>query len=111
METKLEYKGKEYSLVFNLNVMEQIQEAYGSIEAWSKLTDAEDEPNIKAVIDGLTMMINEGIEIYNEDHEEPLKSLTNKQVGRMISDIGLAGVTGLINQTVIDSTKTDEKNS
>ena len=111
METKLEYKGKEYSLVFNLNVMEQIQEAYGSIEAWSKLTDAEDEPNIKAVIDGLTMMINEGIEIYNEDHEEALKSLTNKQVGRMISDIGLAGVTGLINQTVIDSTKTDEKNS
>lgn len=35
----LEYKGKEYKLVFNLNVMEVIQDKYRTLENWGKLTD------------------------------------------------------------------------
>ena len=35
----LEYKGKKYKLAFNLNVMEVIQEKYGTLENWGKLTD------------------------------------------------------------------------
>jgi hypothetical protein len=106
----IKYKGNEYELVFNLNVMEEIQEEYGSIEAWSNLTDAESEPNMKAVIFGLTAMINEGIEIYNEDHDEDRKTLNHKQVGRMISEVGLVEASEQINKTVINSTKSDEKN-
>lgn len=31
--------GKTYALVFNLNVMQEIQEKYGTIEEWGNLTD------------------------------------------------------------------------
>ena len=36
MKSEINYKGKEYSLVFNLNVMEEIQDEYKSLEAWGK---------------------------------------------------------------------------
>ncbi len=111
----LNYKGEDYELVFNLNVMEQIQDEYGSIEAWGELTDNATEPNIKAVIFGLTCMVNEGVEIYNDDHEDdedftPRKLLSNKRVARLVSEIGLAEVTNKLNKTVTESTKSDEKN-
>ena len=109
------YKGIDYEIVFNLNVMEEIQEEYGSIEAWGNKTDNETEPDMKAVIFGLTCMVNEGIEIYNEDNEDdkdfkPRKLLTKKQVGRLISEIGLEEVTRKLNKSVTESTKSDEKN-
>ncbi len=111
----LNYKGEDYELVFNLNVMEEIQDEYESIEAWGNLTDNATEPNMKAVIFGLTCMVNEGVEIYNEEHEDekdftPRKLLTKKQVGRLVSEIGLAEVTNKLNKSVTDSTKSDEKN-
>ena len=31
---KITYKEKEYKVVFNLNVMEAIQEEYGTIDKW-----------------------------------------------------------------------------
>ena len=109
------YKGIDYEIVFNLNVMEEIQDEYGSIEAWGNKTDNETEPDMKAVIFGLTCMVNEGIEIYNEDNEDnedfkPRKLLSKKQVGRLISEIGLAEVTSKLNKSVTESTKSDEKN-
>ena len=39
MRNEIEYNGKKYSIVFNLNVMEAIQEEYGTIGEWGKLTD------------------------------------------------------------------------
>lgn len=118
MENKkvtFEWKGITYNLVFNLNVMEQIQAEYGSVSAWGDLTDNEKEPNAKAVIFGLTCMINEGIEIDNEDNEgkegyTPKKLLTTKQVGRLLTDVGLAEATEKLNKTVIGSIESDEKN-
>ncbi len=106
----IKYKGKEYELAFNLNVMEEIQEEYGSIAAWGELTEAAEEPNAKAVKFGLGAMINEGIDIYNESHEDQREFFTTKQIGRIITDVGLANVAKSINQTVVDSTKSDEKN-
>lgn len=108
---KIQYKGKEYSIVFNLNVMEAIQEEYGTIEKWGELTDgSKGEPNAKAVIFGFTQMINEGIDIANEEREEKEKPLTLKQVGRLITEFGLDNVANKLNQTVIDSTQSAEKN-
>ena len=110
----LEYKGKEYNLVFNLNVMEVIQDKYGTLENWGKLTDGAEndgEPNAKAVIFGITAMLNEGIDIDNEENGTEEKMLTNKQVGRMITDIGLQSSAQLMNGVVIDSTKSGEKNA
>lgn len=110
----LEYKGKEYKIVFNLNVMEVIQDKYGTLENWGKLTDGAEndgEPNAKAVIFGITAMLNEGIDIENEENGTEEKMLTNKQVGRMITEIGLKSSAQLMNGVVIDSTQSTEKNA
>lgn len=114
-DTAVTYKGKEYELAFNLNVMEVIQEEYGSVEAWGAVTDkdGESEPDIKALKFGLREMINEGIEIYNEDHKDKRELMTDKQVGRMITEIGLAEITNKVNGSVIESAgvSEEEKNS
>ncbi|MBQ1297529.1 MAG: hypothetical protein IIY21_26030 [Clostridiales bacterium] len=107
----IKYKDQEYKLVFNLNVMEAIQEEYKTLDNWSKLTDgsgADGEPNIKALKFGLTAMLNEGIEIENETRAEKRDLLTDKQVGRIISEMGLENLTADMNGVVIDSVKSDD---
>ena len=111
----IDYKGVKYELVFNLNVMEEIQAEYGSVEAWGNLVEAEAEPKAKDIKYGFTAMLNEGIDIYNEEHadDEDFKArsfLTEKQVGRIISELGLVEAARRLNKQVIDSTKSDEKN-
>lgn len=109
---KIEYKNKEYKLVFNLNVMEEIQEEYGTLEEWGALTDgSKGEINAKAIIFGLTKMLNEGIDIDNEENGTDVKPLTLKQVGRIITEVGLEAATSSLNQTVVESTKSEEKNA
>ncbi len=108
----IEYKGHKYKLVFNLNVMEEIQEEYGTVAKWGELTDgASGEPNAKAVIFGLAAMLNEGIDIDNEEKGEETKPLTLKQVGRMITEIGLETSTQKLNDVIIESTQSEEKNA
>lgn len=136
---EIQYKGQKYRLVFNLNVMETIQEKYGSLDEWGSLTDGSafgrgnyekengtsegwddlkesdkekygSEPNAKAVIFGFTEMLNEGIDMDNEENGTDIKPFTLKQVGRIISEIGLMNATNTLNETVIQSTKSDEKN-
>lgn len=100
----IEYKGKKFKLVFNLNVMEALQDNYGSLDKWGELTDgSQGEPDIKALKFGFTEMLNEGIEIDNEDNgtNEPL--LTSKQVGRIITEAGLDNVQKKMNEVVIAS--------
>ncbi len=99
---------EQYSAIFNLNVMEQIQEEYGSIQKWGALTDAKTgEPNAKAIIFGFRAMINEAIDIENEETgaNKPLYSL--KQVGRIISRAGLQKSAQALNNAVIQATKED----
>lgn len=109
MRKRIQYKDKEYPIVFNLNVMEEIQEEYGSIEKWGELTAGE-EANAKAVIFGFTAMINEGIDIENEENGTDIKALTLKQVGRMLTEIGIEKATQRMKETVEESVQSDEKN-
>ena len=112
MRNEIEYKGTTYNLVFNLNVMEVIQEEYGTLDKWGALTDgSKGEPNAKAVVFGFTAMLNEGIDIDNEENGTDIKPLTHKQVGRILTEIGLREATLKMNNTVIESTKSDEKNA
>ena len=107
----IEYKGKTYKLYFNLNVMEEIQEEYGTIDKWGELSDGvSGEVNAKAVIFGLAAMINEGLEIEAEENGTDFKPFTLKQVGRIITEVGIKEATKVLNETVIESTK-DEKNA
>lgn len=107
----LQYKGKDYRLVFNLNVMEEIQHEYGSLEKWGQLTDgAMGEPDARAVKFGFMHMLNEGIDIENEEKGLEEKPLTMRQVGRMVTELGLMDATATLNDTVVESTKSDVKN-
>ena len=119
-ETTIQCKDKEFRCVFNLNVMEAIQEEYGSMDKWGDLTDGQldkktgkikKEPNAKAVIFGFWAMINEGIDIDNDENGTDNPMLSLKQVGRLITDYGFTKATTKLNQAVIESTKSEEKNS
>lgn len=106
----IDVKGVEYPLVFNLNVMEKIQEKYGSYEKWGDLTDGKNsEINIGALKFSILEMINEGIDIENESKEVKREFLTDKQVGRIITEIGMETLAKKMKETVIDSTKNDEE--
>jgi hypothetical protein len=114
---------KEYPLAFTLNVLESIQEKYGSIEKWGNAMQPEaykddkignlikPEPCLKDVIWTLQEAINEGIDIENEDRTEKRAFLTHKQVGRIATEIGIGESGTLIRGLAADSNSTgDEKN-
>jgi len=108
------YNGREYKVVFNLNVMEKIQEEYGTLGEWGEKTGSEgSEPDVKAVIFAYREMLNEGIDIENEENGTSLPFLTHRQTGRLITDIGLAAASQKLQETVIESTSSpeDEKNA
>lgn len=100
----------EYPLAFTMNVLEKIQDKYGSYERWVDMTDGkEQEVNIGALKFGITEMINEGIDIENEKLESKREFLTLKQVGRIITEIGISKMTNRVQETVIESTKNEEE--
>lgn len=110
---EIDYRGTKYKLVFDLCVMEEIQDEYGSIDAWGKLTDPEtvDEPNVKALVFGVAAMINEGIDIDNDENGTDIKPLTHKKVARILTEVGLNSVTEKMQNAVIESTADDSKNA
>ena len=106
---EFEFNGRKYNLVFNLNVMAAIQKKYGTLGKWGEATGAGgEEPQISAIIDGFEIMLNEGEEMT---HENDFKPITHKQVGRIISGIGLPKATELLNAVVSESTANDAKNA
>lgn len=137
IENKITYKDTEYTVVFNINVMEAIQDKFGSLDAWVDLMDgtanakekykavhgtlegfdelAEDsperqgEPDLKAIKYGYYVMINEGVEIDNENGKET-KPVTLSQVGRILTQIGFENAQKSLGELMNDSTQSNEKN-
>lgn len=86
----LEYKGKEYKIVFDFNVMQDLQEEYGTFNDWvdqayGKKTG---EPSIKALAFAIMSMVNNAIDEANEDRkpEEQEKYITSRVANRMLSE-------------------------
>lgn len=112
-ETSIEYKGQKYNIVFDVNVVETLQNKYGSFNKWSELiqpTEKDAECNLEAFKFGFCEAINEGIDIANEDRDEKLEFLTLKQVGRIITDMGLKNINEKMQDAIIESAKSEEKN-
>ena len=65
------------------------------------------EVDIKALIFGIKEMINEAIDIDNENNQLNQPLLTEKQVGRLITAMGIEKATSKLNETVIESPKDD----
>lgn len=113
MQNKLTYieaNDKRYPIVFNINVMEEIQEAYGSVSAWGGIVegDGNGEPKVKDLKIGLMFMINEGIDIENENTGRKDPFLNAKQVGRLIGEVGFQAITDVIKSITVASTQTGD---
>jgi len=105
---EIEYKGKKYKLVFNLNVMEKIQDEYETLDKWADLTSGKNqEVNIKALKFGFTEMINEGLEIEAEKNGTEFNPVKQSFIGRMLTDVGLEDMTNALQETIVESTKGD----
>ncbi len=103
----LETKTEKYPMAFTLNVMEALQEKYGNLNEWTNLAQKSEEPDIKSLKFFMTEAINEGIEIENEKYGEKRKLLTPKQVGRILTEVGLSNLTEKIETVVSGSVQTD----
>ena len=113
MLNKLEYieaNNRKYPVTFNINVMEEIQEAYGSISKWGAIVENAEggEPKVKDLKVGLMAMINEGIDIENEATGANMPFVTTKQVGRIISEKGFEAITLVIKNLSTASTNTGD---
>ena len=108
--TYIETENRRYPIVFNINVMEEIQEAYGSLSAWGAIVENTNggEPKIKDLKVGLVAMINEAIDIENEENGSNAPMVTPKQVGRLISDVGFEAITKKIQELTVASTNTGD---
>lgn len=106
----------EYPVICTFNVLEHIQQKYETISDYNQLVsgiipDGKDETgkleykitpvNVAAMLDGITAMINEGIQIRNEtkgfkDNENPL--IEQKDAARILRDAGisLADAAGIV---------------
>lgn len=118
----LETKTKKVPMLFSFNVMEEMQNKYGSYNAWLHLVRGEKqiinkdntvdyektiegEPDLTAVKLGLLSAINEGIEVENEgkSEDEKMKLYTGKEVGRLLTEIGLNKAGNKLQDAVIAS--------
>lgn len=118
MQEKLVYLGEgddKVLLAFNLNVMAELQAEFGSVANWvGQLEDDEDEPkrggepDMKALLKGFQIMLNEGVAIEVEDNGKDLQPYTVRAVGRMISTWGQANVLASIQNAIATSTDTGE---
>lgn len=125
---------KQYPIAYTLNVMEAIQEKYGTIEKWANALEPTEkvideltgkvkidketgreivkalEPKIKDIKWTFTQFINEGIDIENEEKIEKRPFVTEKQVGRLISAIGMDKVNEKMMSITAESMKTESPN-
>lgn len=105
----IETSKRNFPLVFNLNVMEEIQEQYGSLDRWGELTQGSGEPKIKELKAGIMLMINEAIDIENENNNTNEPMVTDKQVGRIMTEVGIEAIVKKIQEITIASTKSEDK--
>ena len=104
----IETEKKKIPLVFNLNVMEEIQEKYGTLGKWGEITTGDGEPKVKDLKAGIMAMMNEAIDIENEENGTDEKPFSEKQVGRIMTEVGIKAIVEKIQEITIASTKSGD---
>lgn len=105
--------GKKIPMCLSINVMAELQKKYGSFEETMELIDSskQDEINYAVLIDFYYYTINEGIDIYNENknEQEKMNFVSERQAGRIISEIGFAKSKETAKSTVISTDASTSK--
>lgn len=111
--------GKDYPFIYSINVMATLQKKYGSIQAWADVVEPKPkkngeriEPDLDALIFFFTEAFNEGIEVENEEKNINRQLLTSRQVGRLVTKLGLEEANKKLKEAVINAQpeKVEEKN-
>lgn len=109
----IESGSEKYPVIFSFNVLEEIQDKYDSFDNWSHVIEGEEyinngwekkEPKIKDIKYFIKIAINEGIDLENEKTNGNRKFLTDKQVGRLISEVGVQKISKIIREVIQTST-------
>jgi predicted peroxiredoxin len=80
----------EREMVFNINVIDACKEKFGSIDDILNLGDLESTCWLAV------QMLNEGADIYNDDHPDKIAHIDEKRLKRYVT--GLNGVSDLNNK-------------
>ena len=101
-----------FPILYDINVLEAIQQKFGGLSAWSdKLSPETGEPPLSAVIDTVEILIAEGIDAKADEGEE-IAMPNRKQIGRLISRIGLEKTLEIIKESAVAAAgEGDEKNA
>lgn len=105
----LDVKGEKIPALFDLNVVAELQEKYGSLSEWNaKCFPEGSEPRLKPLIHAFELSINEGYDAIGSD-----KRVTNAEAGRIVTAMTIDKAAARIKQLVVDSTKSGdgEKNA
>ena len=96
---KYTFDGQEMTLCCNMNVLADVQEAFGG-----NLSNALNNATTKTVMCFLTAMINDYLDSEGSD-----KSYTVKQVGRLIPPSKLTEITSLVIELTTAALRGDEE--
>ena len=88
----------KYPIAFTLNVMEALEDEYGGLKKWVELINS-DEPSYKAIKFMVQATIEEGQDILNQTNDK----LSSKEIGRLISRIGVDKVGSEIFELIKES--------
>lgn len=92
----IEMSGDNIPVRCNLGILEQLQNEFGSVQEFiGKIAPLDDNgnlnfeqagadwlPDMHALVYSLPLLVNEGIEVYNENHKIQLTKMTPKEIFR-----------------------------
>jgi hypothetical protein len=109
-QTRTVGEGKiQTEIAFNFNVMAELQREFGSLTDWlGALQESPDKIDLNKLLFGFHIMVNEAIEIKNDESETKKEPLTIKQVGRIVTAVGVAPVMGAMKDLITKSTIGDK---
>lgn len=95
--------------LFDLNVVAELQDDYGSLTEWNEKCFPEgEEPRLKPLIHAFELAFNEGYDAIGSD-----KRVSRVEAGRIVTQMSLEEAAKNMQGMVVDSTKsgTEEKNA
>ena len=101
----------EYPVAFDINVLEELQDKYGSVDEVKNILEPSDgkEVKLKDLKFVFLIMINEGIDIENEEKNTDRKFITDKKVGRLLTEAGIKNMSNQLKDVIITSNNSNEE--